>query len=120
MAYVKNAVGQYRYSVKCRLCKVRFTFEAKDRKQLAESLVSIHSCERWNEKMKSETRPAFQVDLTHYYFDASPLVHTDRGDGGHKCDLRCENATGFNCNCQCQGKNHGKGSLVLFPVERSA
>jgi hypothetical protein len=25
----------------------------------------------------------------------------------HVCDARCTSATGFNCECQCGGKNHG-------------
>lgn len=28
----------------------------------------------------------------------------------HKCDARCLNATGHNCECQCGGKNHGLNS----------
>ena len=28
----------------------------------------------------------------------------------HKCDARCENATGGNCECSCRGKNHGINS----------
>jgi hypothetical protein len=27
----------------------------------------------------------------------------------HKCDARCLNATGHNCECSCGGKNHGAG-----------
>jgi hypothetical protein len=30
----------------------------------------------------------------------------------HKCDARCLNATGFNCECSCGGKNHGAGNFV--------
>ena len=25
----------------------------------------------------------------------------------HKCDSRCQNAEGYNCECSCMGKNHG-------------
>lgn len=25
-----------------------------------------------------------------------------------KCDFRCQDATGHNCECQCGGKNHGE------------
>jgi hypothetical protein len=28
----------------------------------------------------------------------------------HKCDARCMNATGGNCECSCGGKNHGAGN----------
>jgi hypothetical protein len=27
----------------------------------------------------------------------------------HRCDARCENAKGHNCECACGGANHGKG-----------
>jgi len=27
----------------------------------------------------------------------------------HKCDSRCTNAVGPNCDCSCGGKNHGSG-----------
>lgn len=30
----------------------------------------------------------------------------------HKCDKRCENATGQLCECQCGGENHGKAHLI--------
>lgn len=28
------------------------------------------------------------------------------------CDARCTSAKGHQCNCSCNGKNHGSGSLV--------
>jgi hypothetical protein len=31
-----------------------------------------------------------------------------------KCDARCTNAKGPNCDCSCGGKNHGSGMLVSF------
>ncbi len=41
----------------------------------------------------------------------------------HKCDSRCMNARGRNCECSCGGRNHGQGGfraesvaeLPLFP-----
>ena len=27
----------------------------------------------------------------------------------HKCDARCTNAKGFNCECSCGGQYHGTG-----------
>lgn len=38
----------------------------------------------------------------------------------HKCpcDTRCTDATGPNCDCSCNGANHGTGRMVV--VERSA
>lgn len=33
----------------------------------------------------------------------------------HECDARCMNATGrvMNCECSCNGKNHGKGRVMI-------
>jgi len=28
-----------------------------------------------------------------------------------KCDVRCEHAKGFNCECSCGGENHAKGGM---------
>lgn len=35
-------------------------------------------------------------------------VHNSEGCTG-RCDARCYNATGPDCECCCGGKNHGKG-----------
>lgn len=37
------------------------------------------------------------------YFKTNPSLH--------KCDARCMNAKGHNCECSCGGKNHGAGCL---------
>lgn len=29
-----------------------------------------------------------------------------------RCDARCTNARGFNCECSCGGENHGCGSAI--------
>ena len=31
-----------------------------------------------------------------------------------KCDLRCEHARGFKCDCSCGGENHGAGWGGMF------
>jgi len=31
--------------------------------------------------------------------------------GEHKCGARCTNAKGGDCDCQCNGKNHGQNHL---------
>jgi hypothetical protein len=36
-------------------------------------------------------------------------VVTGRTNPDRKCDARCTNATGHNCECACGGKNHGAG-----------
>lgn len=34
----------------------------------------------------------------------------------HKCDARCLNATGRQCECACGGKNHGAGNFICVPA----
>jgi hypothetical protein len=34
----------------------------------------------------------------------------------HKCGARCMNATGFQCECSCGGKNHGGASFACEAV----
>lgn len=29
----------------------------------------------------------------------------------HRCDVRCEEATGNDCSCSCGGRNHGAGAF---------
>lgn len=36
------------------------------------------------------------------FFKANPSLH--------KCDARCLNAKGHNCECSCGGSNHGRGA----------
>ena len=37
------------------------------------------------------------------------LIQTVDGSGSHRCDARCYNATGPDCDCVCGGMNHGAG-----------
>lgn len=34
----------------------------------------------------------------------------------HKCGPRCQNATGFQCECACGGRNHGAGNFTATEV----
>lgn len=34
----------------------------------------------------------------------------------HKCDARCMNATGPNCECSCGGQNHGRAHSVSLGI----
>lgn len=31
----------------------------------------------------------------------------------HRCDARCEDARGHDCECACGGVNHGKGAALV-------
>lgn len=39
-------------------------------------------------------------------------IERKRSPSMHKCDARCLNATGFRCECECGGKNHGAGAFA--------
>jgi hypothetical protein len=57
----------------------------------------------------------FAADVP-YKFDGTGSQPVDRviyfkkNPSLHKCDARCLNAKGHNCECSCGGKNHGAGS----------
>lgn len=55
---------------------------------------------RWMKSLPSEPCPTCAAPM---YGDA---VH-GRYSATRKCDPRCTGATGFDCECQCGGKNHG-------------
>ncbi len=42
---------------------------------------------------------------------ATRKVEYKRNPSKHKCGPRCLNATGFLCECECGGKNHGAGNF---------
>lgn len=35
------------------------------------------------------------------------IIRYKKNPSLHKCDARCMNATGHDCECSCGGKNHG-------------
>ncbi len=41
---------------------------------------------------------------------AERVISRPAAPKNHKCDDRCLNARGRNCECSCGGKNHGAGS----------
>jgi hypothetical protein len=43
-------------------------------------------------------------------------IDRKRNASNHKCDARCLNATGFRCECECGGKNHGAGAFICEKV----
>jgi hypothetical protein len=42
----------------------------------------------------------------------SVIVFSKSGRNNRRCDSTCHNAKGEDCNCICNGKNHGKGLEV--------
>lgn len=43
--------------------------------------------------------------------NATRAIEFKRNPSLHKCGPRCLNATGFQCECSCGGKNHGAGNF---------
>lgn len=37
------------------------------------------------------------------------VIYRKANPSNHKCDARCRNAKGHNCECSCGGKFHGAG-----------
>lgn len=61
-----------------------------------------------------------RVTSSDEYFTGCPKCHSKFIEGNavkgtysdsHKCDSRCMNAKGPDCECQCAGKNHGINHL---------
>lgn len=58
----------------------------------------------------------------HHFFGTAPdgrtkiqatrAIEYKRNPSKHKCGPRCLNATGFLCECECGGKNHGAGNFA--------
>ena len=40
------------------------------------------------------------------------LITIGNSEGSRRCDARCYDAKGPDCDCICGGKNHGKGLQV--------
>lgn len=47
------------------------------------------------------------VDGPNCIYPANRLIFYSTKPSLHKCDARCMNAKGHNCECSCGGKNHG-------------
>ena len=45
-------------------------------------------------------------------FPVTRAIERKSNPSNHKCDARCLNATGFKCECECGGKNHGAGNFI--------
>ena len=46
------------------------------------------------------------------------LVTYGNSDGQRRCDAKCYNAIGGECDCCCGGMNHGKGEVVAMENTR--
>lgn len=48
---------------------------------------------------------------------ATRIVEYSVTPSRHRCDARCQNARGRECECACGGVHHGKGGHVLIERE---
>lgn len=84
-------MANFKYFATCRGFTVELLFVNHDMKgDKPRNFNGI--CPRCNEKHAAERAIAHK---------AAPSLH--------RCDARCENAHGHNCECACGGANHGKG-----------
>jgi len=51
-----------------------------------------------------------EIDGLPVTLPVSRVIFRKANPSNHKCDSRCLNATGHNCECSCGGKFHGAGS----------
>lgn len=122
-----------RYSVKCPWCKERWMEEAfgwQSRREkpifglshrcptIVAAIPKMEESARWRAKQLGEGTDFFKVLLNQFEMAVSNrlivnAVKWTRKPVPTKCDARCMGAKGFSCDCQCQGKNHGRDSVVL-------
>lgn len=81
-------------------------------------LVAPHSCPSrwaWDQAMPDVEPPRWfkGFGYVYGYLDgvrtpvARIVAYKAKDPSLHKCDARCRNAKGPNCECSCRGKNHG-------------
>ncbi len=46
------------------------------------------------------------------FLPAQRAIQRKSNPSNHKCGSRCLDATGFQCECACGGKNHGAGNFI--------
>jgi hypothetical protein len=112
----KRAPKAARYSIHCKGCGKHATIEIENKQGFL------------SDGELSALRSRFGR-ITRYGEDAKPgasiwndmlrccrYLRVNRINGrysaDHKCDGRCTNAKGGDCECQCGGKNHGSGYSV--------
>ena len=99
-----------RLTLKCLFCRKHFTADAGER--IAASLRHIEHCERATRRISAwypdaEKRARHLPGVANTYISGREIVGTFKS--GVKCDARCQGAIGHDCECSCNGRNHGIG-----------
>lgn len=99
-----------RLTLKCGFCGKHFTAPAGER--LAASIRHLESCARAQARIDrwypGEKRARADLrSIADSYFTWREIIGTFKP--GIKCDARCQGAIGHDCECSCNGRNHGIG-----------
>ena len=96
-----------RYTIRCGACKRHHWTEVQE----GALYDAEHPCPHCGAMLSSWRAGNFGADGIFARSSWRLLRWRDRGDGGHKCNPRCQSATGPSCECQCRGENHGRTAL---------
>jgi hypothetical protein len=99
-----------RLTLRCAFCAKHFTADKDDR--IPASIRHIESCakaqrriDHWYPDAERKTRALPGIANT--YVSGREITGTFKS--GVKCDARCQGAIGHDCECSCNGRNHGIG-----------
>ncbi len=71
--------------------------------KFAKQVINTEIIDGWNIKKNYPQAIECPEHKRPVYFEPVNYKHKE----GHKCDARCMNARGPNCECSCGGENHG-------------
>ncbi len=60
--------------------------------------------------VKSDSFDMLTIRNEHGEFPVTRVIYRKANPSNHKCDARCRNAKGRDCECSCGGKFHGAGN----------
>ena len=111
---------QVKLFVKCIACKERWVEVIQpDNSFLYLPVGRAHNCDAVRKSRAWIGREIFNTGtnwsesrMIRKYFIISQIKHKVGKKGLTKCDGRCMNAKGPDCDCSCLGKNHGIGMIV--------
>ncbi len=100
-----------RLFVQCKACKERWA----EIQRFADQLFGLqHHCKETDRgryaigrPMSHNQQPYTEAMWSRKWFEINPIQHKVGAKGPTKCDHRCMGAKGPQCDCQCNGKNHG-------------
>jgi hypothetical protein len=96
----------------CRFCEVTFRLESKLYWQFTEN--HLKNCPAFLERVAAfiaengvNVWVRKRIVIMQAAFNSTAIMHKDKGEKATRCDSRCINAKRGDCDCKCNGANHG-------------